>query len=207
MKRMSLAVPLLLLLLLVSPAAAKPGHGRAEPMILHATIDGPRMFAPLRIEAKAYRLATDTGMRVLLERFLPANALAPPVPEHLGPGYSIEFRLSDSYARAIGRSDPTIEQILYPYAEGRPWVFTPRGQDLTSQGWMPVTTVLLDHLGSYGLPAEAPTPEGAIADEPPAPSGPSLPAWIAALVAAGLAGVALLARRGARGPERARPAT
>ena len=203
MKRMPLAVALLLLLVLGGSASAKPGHGRAEPMILHATIDGPGIVAPLRIEAaKAYQLATDTGMRVLLERFLPANALSPPVPEDLGPGYAVEFRLSDSYARAIDRDDPRIEQIVYPFAAGRPWAFTPRGQNLMVHGWMPVTMLLLDHLETYGLPSEAPPAHGAVSDEPSGSWDRPLSAWMAIFLAAGLAGVAFLSRRARRANER-----
>lgn len=69
----------------------------------------------------------------------------------LGPAYSAEYRMD--YA-----PDVPLHQVVYPYAEGGPWTFTPRGQHIGQDhrsfrgGWYEASPDLLSFLIAHGFP-------------------------------------------------------
>src|SRR5919198_1893694 len=73
----------------------------------------------------------------------------------LGPAYRAKYRM-DYWPRVA------LRQLIYPYAEGGPWTFTPRrqhiGQDYESfrGGWYHATAELLSFLIAHGFPKNAP---------------------------------------------------
>jgi hypothetical protein len=91
-----------------------------------------------------------------------------------------------------------LRQLIYPYAEGGPWTFTPRrqhiGQDYESfrGGWYHATAELLSFLIAHGFPKNAPQSPAdrviganrAVPTKPAfqATSGPSENGWTQPLV-------------------------
>jgi hypothetical protein len=82
----------------------------------------------------------------------------------LGPRYTLTYRMTDlPYG--------PLRQVLYPYAKGGVWTYTPPGQQLApgefiSGGWWVASSSMLEVLVKYGLPARPP------AAAPANPAGP-----------------------------------
>jgi hypothetical protein len=117
--------------------------------------------------------------------------------QELGPSYEGRFRVD--WAPRF-----QLYQVVYPYAPGGAWAYTPPGQLIETQrlaaGWFHAPPRLLRLLVSFGFPKTAPdtTPvasssgatKRAVAAEP-SPAGGSWP-WMWVLIAAALLGTGLL---------------
>jgi hypothetical protein len=116
----------------------------------------------------------------------------------LGPAYEGWFRVD--WARRF-----LLHQVVYPYAPGGAWAYTPPGQLIETQrlaaGWFHAPPRLLRLLVSFGFPKTAPDTTHAgpaasdaskgVAAQPP-PMHESWPAWAWILIAFGVGGALLL---------------
>lgn len=201
-----------MVVLLAAPALAKgplvPIHGRV-------VITGPGLQAPIAVKGKVYwyeygldgstRSSNEITLLVRELGFLQAGPEVgwyelPPDPSTLGPGYAVEY-----YSSVDLPSGAT----LYPYAPGRPFVFSQVSGNTTGLWWS-APPALRTYLISVGLP---PAPVAAPVAAPPL-SAPKLPApdgfswavafavtWLLAMVVtAALAGRRAQVRR--KPPER-----
>jgi hypothetical protein len=77
-----------------------------------------------------------------------------PTEAQLGPAYRVHWTILTEHGQ---RED--IDQLLYPFAQGRPWVFTPAGQGLPevelSSDPVSAPPSTLGLLQSYGFPTRA----------------------------------------------------
>jgi hypothetical protein len=172
--------------LVVAALLAAPGVAIAKGP-LSGTVSGPGLAAPIKLDGTGEwdadsplaLLTTNTGI------FDRSRRLRRPAGE-LGPRYEVRLvfpRLS------TGKPGYVVRQRLYPYAEHRPAVYTPRGQRLhdhstrTAGGWYRVPRILVERLD---LPGRAVVPARArVAPENPDGGGP-VPLWA-------IAGAAMLA--------------
>jgi hypothetical protein len=122
--------------------------------------------------------------------------------QDLGPAYEGRFRMD--FAPQF-----LVHQVVYPYADGGPWTYTPPGQRIYARllvGWYHGSPRLLRYLISSGFPKTAPdatnpaaasdTSKRTLAAQPPPPHG-SWPtwAWIAIAAAVGGGGMLIAASR------------
>jgi hypothetical protein len=96
----------------------------------------------------------------------------------LGPRYTITYTLSlVDHARPGKTIAATVQQHLYPFAEGGPRLQTPEGQSVDiapvpgstgeiPTGWMQVDAVTMDHLEVYGLPTSSEVAESVTVADP-----------------------------------------
>ena len=120
--------------------------------------------------------------------------------QELGPSYEGRFRVD--WAPRF-----QLYQVVYPYAPGGAWAYTPPGQLIETQrlaaGWWHAPPRLLRLLVSFGFPKTAPTVTPTHAPDSsnrttgaPPPAGEAWPVWAWILLAVGLgAALALLASR------------
>jgi hypothetical protein len=177
MRRLFAFLPIFALLALGdSPAAAKD--------LGTVRITGPSLTAPIEL-----------GERQTEHWWLEVRPLDPKQSDaattDLGPRFEVELTPS-----VCGSGDPqTIREVLYPYAEGGPEIFTPGGQDaclVVPAGWSNGSMTLLAMLEAEGLPEPKPeaTPsksvEAAVAAVPSDPprAGSGLTVWPIVLVLA-----------------------
>ena len=171
------------------PALAKgplvPIHGRV-------VITGPGLHAPIDVKGKVYwyEYGLDGSKRSSNEITLLVRELGllqagpevgwyelPPDPSTLGPGYAVEYYSSVDLPTGV---------TLYPYAPGRPFVFSQVSGRATGLWWS-APPALRTYLISVGLP---PAPVAAPVPAPPL-SVPKLPApdgfpWAVAFAVTGL---------------------
>ena len=178
--------------LLAVPALAKgplvPVHGRV-------VITGPGLQAPIAVKGKVYwyEYGLDGSMRSSNEITLLVRELGllqagpdvgwyelPPDPSTLGPEYAVEYYSDVDLPSGV---------TLYPYAPGRPFVFS-QGTNVygkTTGIWWSAPPALRTYLISVGLPSEpvvAPAPaEPVTTPELPAGVGYS---WAVAFAVTGL---------------------
>jgi hypothetical protein len=111
----------LILLLVPSPAGAKPGHDEPETVAV-GSISGAGLEGPIL-------LSGDPVWRVLYLSTFRGVGLAgaePPPADSLGPAFEARYR----FVQPNGDVQ-TLSQTLYPCADDRRvWSFTPSGQDL-----------------------------------------------------------------------------
>lgn len=174
-----------LIVTLATPASAKW-------VIAEARISGPGVEeGGLRISGPATERLWDSGIDVAggLDDARPNSVLELGLTDaDLGPRYLIIYQVDSGTKTA-----ETVRQELYPYAEGGPVTYTPRGQHIAdglpwggaiSPGWHRSPTRFLRFLVDEGLPATSPvvgSPKSV-----PNPEPRSTPwVWIA-LVVAGL---------------------
>ncbi len=192
-----------------APAAAKCGHGTGfpcpDPVRLEVTVYDPTWRSIVIRGKDVWTMLNVTGVN-----YSPYNVSDFP-PEQLGPKFQAIYRFRQ------GDRGWVLYQTIYPYAESRPFAFTPAGQqswdrfgevDATgavsfptmeaSHGWRgsrTLGTILRDH----GLPAVPPagtTTSTAGAVGPPGDGddgGPPPWTWLAGVV--GLLGLGGLAAR------------
>jgi hypothetical protein len=216
---MSRALRIGISMILVAGAAALsgPAHAKVGLAVKAAALTGPGIDKPIRFGPEDFGGggAGDViaGQTSLFERLAyayepehfdgaPPDATAPHGAE-LGPRYEVvyEARLFGD-ANGGGGSTVSVTQHVYPFAEGRPYVFYPGGQalgngvELTS-GWLRTNDLLTANLIHYGLPNRAEAPAAGRRGEA---AGPALAWWtvaglvmLAALVLAG--GAVLVSRR------------
>jgi hypothetical protein len=167
-------------------ALAVAGPAAAKGAIAEANISGPGLGGGVRIEAPAadtmWELSGASWMKIR-EDSVSELGLAP---ADLGPRYLVTYR----YDFGPGREDDLIRQELYPYADGGPVTFTPRGQVLTGEGmapigsgWFQADPSFFEFLVEEGLPESKPLA---------AVSQPAPWTWILAGLV-GLAAIAALA--------------
>jgi hypothetical protein len=77
-----------------------------------------------------------------------------PTKAQLGPAYQVHWTILTAHGKRA-----EIDQLLYPFAQGRPWVFTPSGQDLPEvpvpEDAVSAPPSTLGLLQSYGFPTRA----------------------------------------------------
>jgi MYXO-CTERM domain-containing protein len=110
-------------LMLASPAAAKCGHGTGfpcpDPVRLEVTVYDPTWESIIIRGEDVWTMLNVTGVN-----YRPFNVRDYP-PERLGSQYQAIYRFTQ------GDRSWVLYQRIYPYAEGRPFAFTPAGQ----QSW------------------------------------------------------------------------
>jgi hypothetical protein len=142
---------------------ADSGTAAAKFASYSLTIDGPGMTSPAAIHQRRaigrVSIATLVGTnRTRIER-----------PRSRGPAYLLEYSFGVSDAN--GARTETIRQTLYPFAPGRPVVFTPRRQKIDMSygpvrfeaGWFEVPQWVIRMLEDEGLPQTPPEPDAASA--------------------------------------------
>jgi len=197
--------------LLVGTQAAASAKG-AEEVRGYAVVTGPGLAHPIvftapwdRSKGGYYSLEAEDLVNFAtfaggIPGYVRPAAQAPEL-SFLGPGYEVIFfrdccRLS-------------VHQVVYPFAQGRPWVYTPPGQRPAmrrvfgrfwgggaSSGWAQAHQGLVVLLEQRGLPDEQPSPPGRA--QTVSAQGSSLPgmlAVVAALLAIGVALTVLRKRR------------
>lgn len=195
MRRTALPIGLAVALALAGSIPAGAGGCVYPP---RAVVMGPGLLPPIDVRGdEALELVRRLGILPARLRTGPA----PPPPADTGPRYEVIYLLRVRKACAEiagGRASLVVHQSLYPYAEDRPWAFTPPGQRFYSASlggtyrvlagwWGPLDTEpVLDLLAEHGLP----------------PRPPGEPVWIGP-VAIALLWAALAASRRRR---RSRPA-
>jgi hypothetical protein len=115
----------------------------------------------------------------------------------LGPAYEGRFRMD--FAPQF-----LVHQVVYPYADGGPWTYTPPGQRIYARlpvGWYHGSPRLRRYLISFGFPKTAPdaTKPAAASDTfkrtvaaQPAPPHGSWPAWAWIAITLGVGALVLL---------------
>jgi hypothetical protein len=177
--------------------AATPAFGKGAEL-KKATVDGPGIGEPLRLEAGRLYAANPGQTLFTGSGILKKAAVGHPPPGGLGPRYRVRYYLEamPEEPSSRPREQVILRQNLYPYAEEGPWTWTPPGQALPNSahiperfekikaGWRDAPSALLDNLRYYGLPARAePTTSTSVTRG----SSWSWTLW------AGVAGVAVLA--------------
>lgn len=174
-----------------------------------ATLKGPGLDEPVtfgggeRSGRKIMMLAERSGLFPALYVQYPSPMEYQRPTKELGPRYTLNYVIP---APAPGSA--TVNQYVYPYAQGRPVTYTPAGQPVggddgdngrslqTEGGWYQATSLLKSTLVSAGLPSEPPTSSSEI----PAETSRSLAVWLAAgsvlVLGAGLIVVVAIRRRG-----------
>jgi hypothetical protein len=157
-------------LMWAGPAQAKGPwfHGTTSGTV---KISGPKMRVPLvlgwkgdcglfspcsditALDSDFLALARDTMLGAVVPDY--ARTYYPvPSKSQLGPAYDVQWTLVRSEGRQL-----VIHQTLYPFAQGRPWVFLPSGQNLPDLPFQtdPISTPpsLSVLLHSYGFPTKA----------------------------------------------------
>lgn len=158
------------LLLWAAPAQAK-GPFFSGSMSATVKVEGPKMRIPLVLGWKgncglfspcsdirdldsdflafAKDMMLGTSIPSYSRTYYPVPAKA-----QLGPAYKVHWTI---VAERAQREE--IDQLLYPFAQGRPWVFTPAGQDLpegrVSADPVSAPPSTLGLLQSYGFPTRA----------------------------------------------------
>ena len=190
------------LLLWASPAQAK-GPFFHDTLSATVKVEGPKMrvpfvlgwkgdcglFSPCNdirdLDSDFLAFAKDMGLGSYVPSY--ARTYYPvPTKAQLGPAYTVHWTiLTGSGKRA------EIDQILYPFANGRPWAFTPSGQDLLevpvpeAPASAPPSTLGL--LQSYGFPSRTAVLGSATrASAATSSAASSAQPWIWALVAGGM---------------------
>src|SRR2546427_4932201 len=196
-----------IVLLVAAPALAK---GRDVRVLTRAVITGPGLNGPIVMQGDVSVYGFDGSEaphneltdRLLLYSGLQSGAdagwyeLAPDA-RTLGPGYTITYTYTGPDSEhavdvplfgAGAKIDLTVpfRQVLYPYAPGRPLVYTAPGQFFLNRmvgQWWSAPPSFRAWLVSKGLPASP--------AQAPAPSVPKLPApegfpWAVALAVTGL---------------------
>jgi hypothetical protein len=153
MKRL-IVVPIAVLALLAPGSAAAKGPSEAK-------ITGPGLSSALTIKGVGEGdTSTDLGLLVADAGFFPQvfgqspSPLLRAQPANLGPRYIVTYTVP-------GGTVSTLEQELYPFAEGAPVSYMRAGQKFwdtqsTVGGWYRGTGRLKDMLVKAGLPASAP---------------------------------------------------
>jgi hypothetical protein len=167
--------------------------------IAYAHFGGPGLPAGGVTIGRTHEELWDTG---LLEPKKHSPAAYGVSRRDLGPAYRAEYRMD--YA-----PNKSLRQIVYPYAEGGPITFTPRGQHLGQDyesfrgGWYAASSGLLEFLVAHGFPRHDPTAiaKGSVASDAmptqTAARSPSAWPWAAGAVLA-LGGLVLVMRLRAR---------
>lgn len=177
-------------LLAASPAQAKVAGS--------ATISGPGIGGGDGGEITMG--GTDGGGFPMLIGLFDQSSVSSVRPDgRLGPAYQSRYVISQP------PDQPRIEQVLYPFAEGGPVVYTPPGQEwfggldgTARAGWFRAPAELLDELQARGLPssaaaATAAAAGGTVAASSPQPASP-IP-WALGVLAGVLIASAIVARQ------------
>src|SRR5438067_5819750 len=183
-KRVILAMAVAgLVLAMAGPALAKGPFGEQDSVVSGSvSIHGPKrggsifldwrggcgIFSPCTdikdLESDFLAVAADAGLSGGGVPSYARTYYIRPSMSRLGPAYTMTWTLVSTEGRRA-----VVRQTLYPYAPGRPWVYTPAGQrvgeaTLTS-GWAATPPSLVALLRTYGLPKAAPAaPTAAAAD-------------------------------------------
>ena len=169
-------------LALTAPAAQAKGPHSGMPVQATASVNGPKMKIPIvfgwqgqcgildqcsdlkDLENDTLTLARDLGLSGNIPSYAKSFYVPPPMSK-MGPAYTVRWVIRQ------GPSVWNITQRLYPYAPGRPWVFTPAGQTMLGVsldgqglpgGWMSAPPSVNGFLQGFGLPA-APKVSAAVA--------------------------------------------
>lgn len=205
------------LLLWAAPAQAK-GPFFHDSLSATVRVDGPKMRIPLVLGWKGdcglFSPCGDIGdldsdflafaKDMMIGTNIPSyarNYYPVPTRAQLGPAYTVHWTVTTE-----GGKRAEFDQLLYPFAEGRPWVFTPTGQDLpevplnTDPVSAPPSTLGL--LQGYGFPTRQAVMGSVTAGSEAAAASSAASSsrvWIWALAAAAMAlllvGGALAGRR------------
>jgi len=195
-RRLCAASTVVLLGVIASPAAAKPGHVEGFRELRGITLSGPGMLEMRRVGGDtrlARTLLRHTGMHLALMSREPLSTAGSPMTNERGPRYVVSYTLTDRAAGSYGVDGTVVRQYLFPYADERPWAFIPAGQGPgTARRWWPVSIQLVPLYDRLGLPHPRAievtrTGDGAAAGGAPAggdgPRGPDAVTWIAAAFA------------------------
>jgi hypothetical protein len=202
MKRFLVALPaaLAVSMVLAVPAAAKPWHG--EPIEATVTIEGSGPHLPIvlgrgggdedcgildpcnrigDLDDPFVQLAMYTGISAMVP-VRSASSSEVPAASSRGPAYHVTYRIT------MGDRQEVVRQVLYPYAPGRPWVYTPSGQSLFErdlpEAWLPGSMSLTNLLRDLGFPEESPVAGPVSTTSRPAPV--ELSPWVLASILLGL---------------------
>lgn len=204
MKRILVLLPAVLVvgLVMAGPAVAKPGHG--EPIEATATIEGSELRGPIvlsrggsgddecgilypcstikELDDPFVQLTMYTGISGFTPSYSVTYSEAPSAATR-GPAYHLTYRIK------LGDRREIVRQVLYPYVNGRVWIYTPSGQSLFDRelrgAWVPGPVSLTNLLRDLGLPKDAPLVAAPVSTDPsPAPVG--LSPWLLASVLLGL---------------------
>jgi len=178
-----------LVTLLGAPALAK---GPLTPIRGRVVITGPGLQAPIAVKGKVYWYeygldgpkGSSNEITLLVRElgFMQAGPEVgwyelPPDPSTLGPGYAVEYYSDVDLPSGV---------TLYPYAPGRPFVFS-QVSGRTTGLWWSAPPALRTYLISLGLPSEpvvAPAPAQPVTT-PELPAGVGF-SWAIAFAATGL---------------------
>jgi hypothetical protein len=187
-------------LLLFAPyAVAKPGHGPDAGELESASIAGPGIDGRARLDGDgraATALFRHSGMQwSVLNGGTQLSVVAPPSAAERGPRYRVTYRLTPELADRLGT--PALHQFFYPYAEGRPWVYTLDRPGLAAASWWPVSLQLIPDYDLLGLPRAG---EVNVEAPPHLEQTPSAPPeasvwWVIALAVVAAGGAAALGAR------------
>ena len=145
----------------VSGTVKGDGPGLRVPFILGTNgpgcgiIDPCSSFAEYNERGDFLQMATDVGITGFIPPYARDYYVRPPMSK-LGPGYHLHWRFV-----ASDGSVSEVDQTLYPYAPGRPWVYTPPGQAVfhirpLEFDWISVTPQLRTLMQGYGFPKASP---------------------------------------------------
>jgi hypothetical protein len=99
-----------------------------------------------------------------------------------GPAFHVTYRIT------MGDREEVVRQVLYPYAAGRPWVYTLGGQSLFDRDlretWLPGSVSLTNLLRDLGFPKDSPV--AAPVSSTPQPEPVSVSPWLLASILLGL---------------------
>lgn len=143
----------------VSGSAVISGPGAAKPLVLsHAPGDETTWEFASLLQGSGLESGSEDGWYELA-----------PNPATLGAGYAIDW-----VVRGDGRAW-TMHQVLYPFATGRPWFYTPPGQLFMNRkiaAWWSGSPSVLNMLHGIGFPR---TSAAAAAQPPPLPASQAIP--------------------------------
>ena len=149
-----IVVPVAALALVLAAGAAAKGPSTAK-------ISGPGLSSPVTISGVGEGdTSTDLGLLVMDGGFFPQvfgqspSPLLKKQPQQLGPRYTVTYTVP-------GPTESTLQQELYPYADGAPVTYLRPGQKFwgtqsTVGGWYRGTGQLKTMLVHAGLPQAAP---------------------------------------------------